>query len=142
SGAGRAKLVGGREAQGGSTLTQQLVKNFFLSQERTLRRKMVEICIATIVEHHYSKLEILENYLNEIYLGQRGSKSIFGMWEAARFYFGKEPRDLALSEIAILAGMVKAPNLYAPNRHPEQARQRRDYVLQRMLELAGLTRED
>ena len=141
-GAARANLLAGRTAQGGSTLTQQLVKNFFLSQERTLRRKMVEICIATIVEHHYSKLEILENYLNEIYLGQRGSKSIFGMSEAARFYFGKEPRDLALSEMAMLAGMVKAPNLYAPNRHPEQARQRRDYVLQRMLELGDITAEE
>src|SRR5215813_8153330 len=141
-GAARANLLAGRAAQGGSTLTQQLVKNFFLSQERTLRRKMVEICIATIVEHHYSKLEILENYLNEIYLGQRGSKSIFGMWEAARFYFGKEPRDLTLGEMAVLAGMVKAPNLYAPTRHPEQARQRRDYVLQRMLELGDITAEE
>src|SRR5262245_59386639 len=141
-GAARANLLAGRAAQGGSTLTQQLVKNFFLSQERTLRRKLAEICIATIVEHHYSKLEILENYLNEIYLGQRGSKSIFGMWEAARFYFGKEPRDLTLSEMAILAGMVKAPNLYAPNRHPEPAQQRRDYVLQRMYELGDITEEE
>ena len=141
-GAAWANVRAGRTAQGGSTLTQQLVKNFFLSQERTLRRKVLEICIATIVEHHYSKLEILENYLNEIYLGQRGSKSIFGMWEAARFYFGKEPRDLTLGEMAILAGMVKAPNLYAPNRHPEQARQRRDYVLQRMRELGDITDEE
>jgi penicillin-binding protein 1B len=141
-GAAWANLLAGRAAQGGSTLTQQLVKNFFLSQERTLRRKMVEICIATIVEHHYSKLEILENYLNEIYLGQRGSKSIFGMWEAARFYFGKELRDLTLGEMAVLAGMVKAPNLYAPTRHPEQARQRRDYVLQRMLELGDINAEE
>ncbi len=141
-GAAWANLLAGRAAQGGSTLTQQLVKNFFLSQERTLRRKMVEICIATIVEHHYSKLEILENYLNEVYLGQRGAKSIFGMWEAARFYFGKEPRDLTLGEMAVLAGMVKAPNLYAPTRHPAQARQRRDYVLQRMLELGDITEEE
>ncbi len=141
-GAAWANLLAGRAAQGGSTLTQQLVKNFFLSQERTVRRKLVEICIASIVEHHYSKLEILENYLNEIYLGQRGAKSIFGMWEAARFYFGKEPRDLTLGEMAVLAGMVKAPNLYAPTRHPEQARQRRDYVLQRMLELGDITDEE
>ena len=141
-GAAWANLLAGRAAQGGSTLTQQLVKNFFLSQERTLRRKLVEVCIATIVEHHYSKLEILENYLNEIYLGQRGAKSIFGMWEAARFYFGKELRDLTLGEMAVLAGMVKAPNLYAPNRHPEQARQRRNYVLLRMLELGDITEEE
>jgi penicillin-binding protein 1B len=88
-GAGLANYSAGRTTQGGSTLTQQLVKNFFLTQERTLRRKMVEACISLVLELHYSKLEILENYLNEIYLGQRGAKSILGMWEAARFYFGK-----------------------------------------------------
>jgi len=141
-GAAWANLMAGRAAQGGSTLTQQLVKNFFLSQERTMRRKLVEVCIAVIVENHYSKLEILENYLNEIYLGQRGAKSIFGMWEAARFYFGKELRDLTLSEMAVLAGMVKAPNLYSPVRHPEQARQGRNAVLQRMVEHGDITAEE
>jgi penicillin-binding protein 1B len=141
-GAGWANFQAGRTTQGGSTLTQQLVKNFFLTQERTLRRKIVEACIALIVELHYSKLEILENYLNEIYLGQRGAKNIFGVWEAARFYFGKEPRDLALGEMAVLAGMVKAPNLYAPTRHPEAALQRRNYTLQRMRELGDITAEE
>lgn len=141
-GAAWANLMVGRAAQGGSTLTQQLVKNFFLTQERTMRRKLVEVCIAIIVENHYSKLEILENYLNEIYLGQRGAKSIFGMWEAARFYFGKELRDLTLSEMAVLAGMVKAPNLYSPIRHPEQARQGRNAVLQRMVEHGDITEEE
>jgi penicillin-binding protein 1B len=141
-GAGWANFQAGRTTQGGSTLTQQLVKNFFLTQERTLRRKMVEACIALILEHHYSKLEILEYYLNEIYLGQRGAKSILGMWEAARFYFGKEPRDLTLSEAAVLAGMVKAPNWYAPTRHPEAAFQRRNYVLQRMREQEDITQEE
>src|SRR5262249_29115106 len=129
-------------AQGGSTLTQQLVKNFFLTQERTLRRKAVEACISLVVELHFSKLEILENYLNEIYLGQRGAKRILGMWEAARFYFGKELRDLTLGEMAMLAGMVKAPNLYAPTRHPESTQQRRNYILQRMLDLREITQEE
>lgn len=121
--------------QGGSTLTQQLIKNFFLSPERTLGRKLLEICMALIVEHHYSKLEILENYLNEIYLGQRGPRGIFGVWEAARVYFGKEPRDLTLSEMALLAGIIKAPNRYNPSPHLDRALQRRNYVLRRMREL-------
>ncbi len=134
-GAFRANVTQGNVVQGGSTLTQQLVKNFFLSPERTLGRKLLEICMALIVEHHYSKLEILENYLNEIYLGQRGPKGIFGVWEAARVYFGKEPRDLSLSEMALLASVIKAPNRYDPNRHLDDALQRRNYVLHRMREL-------
>ena len=141
-GAAWANLLAGRAAQGGSTLTQQLVKNFFLSREKTLGRKLVEVCMAIIVEHHYSKLAILENYLNEIYMGQQGARGIFGMWEAARFYFGKEPRDLTLGEMAVLAGMVKAPNRYAPTRHPDQALQRRNYVLQRMYELGDITKDE
>lgn len=141
-GAVRANLLAWRPVQGGSTLTQQLVKNFFLTQEKVVSRKLVEVCMATIVEHHYSKLEILENYLNEIYLGQHGAKGIFGMWEAARIYFGKEPRDLTLGEIAVLAGMVKAPNTYSPLRHPDRVVLRRDYVLQRMRELGDITEEE
>lgn len=134
-GALKANWLAGRPVQGGSTLTQQLVKNFFLSPERTMRRKMLEICMALIIENHYSKLQILENYLNEIYLGQRGPKGIFGVWEAARLYFGKEPRDLTLGEMAVLAGVIKAPNRFTPTRHPAKSLQRRDYVLRRMREL-------
>jgi len=141
-GATRANLLAWRPVQGGSTLTQQLVKNFFLTQEKVVSRKLVEVCMATIVEHHYSKLEILENYLNEIYLGQHGAKGIFGMWEAARVYFGKEPRDLTLGEIAVLTGMVKAPNTYSPLRHPDRVILRRNYVLQRMRELGDVTEEE
>jgi penicillin-binding protein 1B len=141
-GAVRANLLARRPVQGGSTLTQQLVKNFFLSQEKTVQRKLVEICMAAIVEMHYSKLEILENYLNEIYLGQNGAKGIFGMWEAARVYFGKEPRDLTLGESAILAGMVKSPNTYSPLRHADRIIPRRNYVLQRMLELGHISSEE
>lgn len=134
-GAFRANWLEGDLVQGGSTLTQQLIKNLFLSPERTLGRKLLEICMALIVEHHYSKLEILEKYLNEIYLGQRGPKGIFGVWEAARSYFGKEPRDLTLSEMAFLAGIIKAPNRYDPSHHLDRALQRRNYVLRRMREL-------
>ena len=141
-GAVRANLLARRSVQGGSTLTQQLVKNFFLSQEKTLKRKVVEICMAAIVEVHYSKLEILENYLNEIYLGQSGAKGIFGMWEAARVYFGKEPRDLTLGEVAVLAGMVKSPNTYSPLRHPDRILPRRNYVLQRMREFGDIGKEE
>ena len=141
-GAIRANLLARRPVQGGSTLTQQLVKNFFLSQEKVFSRKVVEIGMATIVEMHYSKLEILENYLNEIYLGQNGAKGIFGMWEAARVYFGKEPRDLTLGEVAVLAGMVKAPNTYSPLRHPDRIIPRRNYVLQRMRELGHVSAEE
>ncbi|MGE0827141.1 MAG: PBP1A family penicillin-binding protein [Candidatus Binatia bacterium] len=141
-GAIRANLLARRPVQGGSTLTQQLVKNFFLTQEKVFSRKLVEICIATIVEFHYSKLEILENYLNEIYLGQHGSKGIFGMWEAARVYFGKEPRDLTLGEIAVLAGMVKSPNTYSPLRHVDRVIHRRNYVLQRMRTLGDISEEE
>ncbi len=141
-GAGWANLTTGRIVQGGSTLTQQLIKNFFLSRERTLKRKLTEVCLALIIENHYSKLQILENYLNEIYLGQRGAKSILGIWEAARFYCGKAPRDLTLGEMAIIAGMIKAPNRYAPNRHPERAILRRNHILQRMVVLGTITEEE
>ncbi len=141
-GAGWANILGGRIVQGGSTLTQQLIKNFFLSQERTLKRKLVEVCLAFIIENHYSKLQILENYLNEIYLGQRGAKSILGIWEASRFYFGKAPRDLTLGEAALIAGMIKAPNRYAPNRHSERAILRRNHILQRMVTLGTITEEE
>lgn len=140
-GASWANISAGRTVQGGSTLTQQMIKNFFLTQDRTFRRKLTEVCIALITEYHYSKVQILEHYLNEIYLGQRGAKSIFGVWEAARFYFGKAPRDLSIGEAAILAGMIKAPNRYAPNRHPRRAFQRRNYILQRMADLGAITPE-
>ena len=134
-GASKANWSAGRPIQGGSTLTQQLIKNFFLSPERTMGRKMLEICMALIIENHYSKLQILENYLNEIYLGQQGPKGIFGVWEAARLYFGKEPRDLTLGEMAVLAGIIKAPNRFAPTRYPAKSLERRNYVLRRMREL-------
>jgi len=126
-----SNLQGGA-MQGGSTLTQQLVKNLYLSPERTIKRKAVEAIMALILDARYSKDEIFEAYLNEIYLGQHGSISVTGVGEAARFYFGKQVGDLDLAESATLAGMIKAPNVYSPARNAEKAKQRRDLVLHLM----------
>ncbi len=131
-----ANLRAGEVRQGGSTLTQQLMKNFFLTSERTVSRKLEEMAMALVAERRYSKMQILENYLNEIYLGQRGARGIFGVAEASAFYFGKDPRDLDAAEAAMLAGLIRAPNAYSPFRSPERARDRRDTVL-RALRKAG-----
>jgi penicillin-binding protein 1B len=124
----------GHVVQGGSTLTQQLMKNFFLTSHRDWHRKVTEALMAFIVERRYSKDEILENYLNDIYLGQRGQEGIYGIWEASQFYFSKEPRDLSVAEMATLAGMIRSPNHFNPIRHPEGARLRRNEVLGAMLQ--------
>jgi len=131
-GAFAANLRAGGIRQGGSTLTQQLVKNFFLTPEQTLRRKAQEAVMAILVEARYDKSEIFEAYLNEIYLGQRGSTAVHGMGEAAHFYFGKRAADLTLSEAALLAAIIQSPNRISPHRHPERAKQRRDLVLDLM----------
>jgi penicillin-binding protein 1B len=123
-----------RGTQGGSTLTQQLVKNLYLSPERTLRRKAIEAVLAVILDARYSKDEIFEAYLNEIYLGQYGSVAVNGVGEASRHYFGKEASDLDLAESATIAAMIKAPNAYSPLHNPVRARQRRDLVLRLMRE--------
>ncbi len=120
--------------QGGSTLTQQLVKNFFLSDERTMSRKIPEAFMALIAERKYSKDTILENYLNEIYLGQKGSQGIFGVWEAAQFYFAKPLSDLTTGECALLAGLIRAPNRLSPYRSYEAATRRRNVVLAKLLD--------
>ena len=138
-GIGRAALTNlrsGRVRQGGSTLTQQLMKNFFLTTERTLSRKLAEVAMALVAEQRYSKMQILENYLNEIYLGQRGARGIFGVAEASDFYFAKAPRDLTVPEAALLAGLIRGPNAYSPFLAPERALQRRNTVL-RLLLAAG-----
>ena len=122
-----------RVVQGGSTLTQQLMKNFFLTEERTLTRKLREAGMALVAERQFSKAEILENYVNEIYLGQSGSVGLHGMWEAAKHYFGKEPRELSLGETAMLAGMIRAPNYYSPHQHLDRALARRNVVLSVLL---------
>lgn len=119
---------------GGSTLTQQLVKNLFLRPEKTLRRKLLEQALALILEQRLSKDEILELYLNEVYLGQRGSFAIHGVAEAARLFFGKDVSNLTLSEAATIAGVIQAPQLFSPFRNLSRARARRDVVLQAMVE--------
>jgi penicillin-binding protein 1B len=133
-------LNSGHVVQGGSTLTQQLMKNFFLTQKRDWHRKMKEALMAYIAERRYSKDEILENYINDIYLGQRGQEGIYGVWEASEYYFSKVPRDLTIGEMATIAGMIRSPNHYNPLRHPDPARKRRDEVLVLMLEDGYISR--
>jgi penicillin-binding protein 1B len=118
--------------QGGSTLTQQLAKNYFLTPARTITRKIKEVILSVIIELKYGKREILEIYLNEIYLGQKGSVAINGIGEASYFYFGKPVKHLTLSEAAIIAGLIKAPNHYSPYRDIARCNSRRDAVLQAM----------
>jgi penicillin-binding protein 1B len=118
--------------QGGSTLTQQLAKNLFFDQQRTLSRKAVEAVTAVLLETRYPKDRILQAYLNEVYLGQRGAVSIKGFARAATFYFGKDVGALDLAESATLAGLIRAPGLYNPFLHPERAVERRDQVLAAM----------
>ncbi len=120
--------------QGGSTITQQLVKNFFLTPEKSFKRKVQEALLSFILEGRADKKEILELYLNEIYLGQVGSFSINGMGEASRRYFQKDVGNLSLAESALLAGMIQAPNPYNPSRHPKRAMERRNLVLRAMTE--------
>lgn len=116
-------------AAGGSTATQQLVKNLYLTPERTFRRKATEAVMAVLLEVRYTKDEILEAYLNEIYLGQNGSVQIIGVEQASQVYFGKKVTYLTLSEAATLAGMIRSPNVLSPLKYPERAKPRRDTVL-------------
>ncbi|HSS31534.1 MAG TPA: PBP1A family penicillin-binding protein [Nitrospiraceae bacterium] len=131
----------GGVVQGGSTITQQLAKNLFYSPQRTMGRKFKEALAALVLEVKYTKQNILESYLNEIYLGQAGFVSIYGMSEAAHRYFGKTLEQLTVDEVAMVAGLIKGPNSYAPTKHPELAKQRRDVVLRRLKEIGHLTEE-
>jgi penicillin-binding protein 1B len=131
-----ANLRARRVRQGGSTITQQLVKNVFLSHERTVLRKLREIWLALRVERAHTKDEILEAYLNTIYLGQRGPVSVVGVEAAARHYFGRSARTLGLAESALLAGMIHGPGFYSPFKHAERARERRNRVLALMAKAA------
>ena len=128
--------------QGGSTLTQQLVKNFFLSSERTLTRKLNEAIMALLLEWHYEKDEILEAYLNEVYLGQDGKRAVHGFGLASHFYFEKPLAELNIEQYALLVGLVKGPSYYNPRRHPERARVRRDLVLDVMADLGLVERDE
>ncbi|MFQ3311065.1 MAG: penicillin-binding protein 1B [Colwellia sp.] len=124
----------GRTVQGGSTLTQQLAKNMFLSRERTLSRKIKEALMAVILELRYSKDQLLEAYINEVYLGQNYANGVFGFGLAAQFYFGKEINELSHGQIALLIAQVKGPSYYDPWRHPKRAIGRRDLILRLMFE--------
>ncbi len=132
-------MLRGRGVQGGSTLTQQLVKNYFLTPQRTLRRKFTEVLMALLLELHYSKQEILQAYINEIYLGQDGSHAIHGFGLASQFYFGKPLHEIDLPQSALLVGLVRGPSLYDPRRHPHRALDRRNLVLQEMLQQGDIT---
>ena len=124
-----ANVRAGAAVQGGSTLTQQLARNFFLNSERSIRRKLNEAIIALLLEIHYDKNEILEAYLNEIHLGQEGGRAIHGFGLAAYFYFGRPLHELRLSEMALLVALVRGASFYNPRRHPERALARRNLVL-------------
>ncbi len=132
-----ANIRAGKTVQGGSTLTQQLVKNFFLTGEQILKRKINEALMSLLLEYHYSKDEILETYLNEIYLGQEGKRAIHGFATASRFYFGRNLDELTTDQLALLVGLAKGASFYDPRRHPERAKKRRNLILSKT-EKAGL----
>ncbi len=125
-------LRAGQTVQGGSTLTQQLVKNFFLNNERTLWRKINEAIMAVLLEMHYSKDEILTAYANEIFLGQDGGRAVHGFGLASQFYFRRDVEDLSPAQVAMLVGMIKGPSYYDPRRHQERCLKRRQVVLEVM----------
>jgi len=135
-----ANLKAGRAVQGGSTLTQQLVKNFFLTHDRTLLRKFNEAIMALLLEFHYDKAEILEAYLNEVYLGQQGAFAVHGFGRASLFYFDQPLERLEPQQIALLIGLVKGASYYNPRKNPQRARQRRDRVLAAFAETGLLTK--
>src|SRR5205823_6203523 len=132
-----ANLVAGGKRQGASTITMQVARNFFLSSEKTLTRRVYEAMLAFKIEHSLSKDQILELYVNQIYLGQRA----YGFGAASQIYFGKALGELNLAEMAMLAGLPKAPSLYNPVANPQRARQRQQYVLRRMKELGHVSAE-
>lgn len=129
-----SNIRAGRTVQGGSTLTQQLAKNMFLNRERTLSRKIKEALMALILEFRYSKDQLLEAYINEVYLGQNYANGVYGFGLASQFYFGKKISELSHAQMALLIAQVKGPSYYDPWRHPERAIERRDLILRLMFE--------
>lgn len=125
-----ANLRAGKVVQGGSTLTQQLVKNFFLTRERSLTRKINEAIMSLLLEWRYEKEDILEAYANEIYLGQDGNRAIHGFGLAAQFYFNKPPQELTVAESVLLVAVLRGPTYYDPRRHPERALERRNQLIE------------
>lgn len=131
----------GQVRQGGSTLTQQLVKNFYLSNERSLVRKLNEAMMAVLLELHYDKQEILEAYLNEVFLGQDGNRAVHGFGLASQYFFSQPLAELKLHQVALLVGMVKGPTYYNPRRYPERALARRNLVLDMLAEQGVVSAE-
>ena len=136
--AGVQLALTGKKKQGGSTITMQVARNFYLSSQKTYTRKLSEIFLALRIEKELSKPEILELYLNKIYLGQRA----YGVGAAARVYYGKPVGELNLAQTAMIAGLPKAPSSFNPLANPPRAVERRNYVLGRMLELGYITRAE
>src|SRR2546428_13298150 len=137
-----AELRAEERIQGGSTLTMQLARNFFLTPRRTIRRKVAEIFLALLLEQKLTKELIFELYSNQVYLGQRGSFSIYGFGEAAGSYFNKDVSSLALPEAALLAALLRGPNLYSPYKYASRALERRHYVLRRLPGTGFLTAQE
>jgi len=135
-------LRSGRHEQGGSTLTMQIARGFFLSPQKTIKRKLAEMLIALELEHRLSKPQLFEMYANSVYMGQRGSFTIQGFGEASQSYFGKDIKNLTLPEAALLAGMIQRPNYLSPYKYPDRAVERRNLVLDSMVETGAITREE
>jgi len=135
-------VVTGQKQQGGSTLTMQLARGFFLTPEKRIKRKLIEIVITFQLEHRFNKKQIFEMYANQIPLGQRGSFAIDGFGEASQTYFGKDIRQLNLAECAMLAGIIQRPNYFNPYRHPDRTIERRNLVLDSMVETGVITKDE
>lgn len=135
-------LKAGRNVQGGSTLTQQLVKNYFLTNEKTLERKIQEMFYAIVLDWRFDKDEILEAYINEIYLSQDGDRAIHGFGLASEFFFGKPVNELSIGEIATLVAVIPSPSSYNPRRHPEVAIKRRNLIIDVLVDQGLLSAED
>ncbi|MAV91214.1 MAG: hypothetical protein CL676_07315 [Bdellovibrionaceae bacterium] len=135
-------ILAGRFAQGGSTITQQLVKNYFLTHRKTLKRKLTEQILSVLLETKLNKDQILEKYLNVIYMGQDGPYQVIGMGSASNYYFGKSISDLDLSDCALLAALINNPGKYNPFRNPENATRRRELVLAKMTELQWISEDE
>jgi penicillin-binding protein 1B len=138
-GAALADIRADHGLQGGSTLTMQLARDFFLTRQRTLRIKLEQTFLALLLEQKLSKEQIFELYVNDVYLGQRGSFAVHGFGEAADAYFNKDVRSLSLPQAALLAALIRGPNLYSPYRDPKRALERRNLVLRRMVETGFVT---
>src|SRR6185369_8810740 len=133
-------LRSGEKGQGGSTLTMQMARAFFLNRQKSFKRKALEMLIAIELEQKFTKQQIFELYANQVYMGQRGSYSIAGFAEASRAYFNKDIRNLTLPEAAMIAGIIQSPNYYNPYKRPDRVVERRNVVLESMVDTGAITR--